>query len=142
MSQTGEKTAPVEDPGAFADLLNEKDPFPRTLGMRFTRVAPGRAEVELAVREEMLNFLGVTHGGVVFALADAAFGAASNAHGGTAMAIHAAIDYIRATGAGTVLTARAEEESRTGRLARYRVAVEDGEGRLVALFHGIAYLKK
>ncbi|MGQ9711899.1 MAG: PaaI family thioesterase [Desulfotomaculales bacterium] len=122
-------------------LLTDRNPFPRSLGIRLERVAPGYAEARMVVREDMLNFLGVTHGGVVFALADTVFGAASNAYGGTALAVHADISYIRATTAGTVLVARAVEESRGGRVAHFRVTVEDGEGNLVALFLGVAYLK-
>jgi acyl-CoA thioesterase len=137
-----EKTLLPEDTVQFIRGLIEKDSFPKALGIRFGRVAPGYAEATLTVQENMLNFAGVTHGGVVFTLADTVFGAASNAYGETALAIHANISYVRATGTGSVLTARAVEESRSGRLTHFRVTVEDGEGQLVALFHGVAYIKR
>ncbi|MEW6183349.1 MAG: hotdog fold thioesterase [Bacillota bacterium] len=121
--------------------LLENDVFPKWLGIRFGRVTPGYAEATLTVAEHMLNFAGVTHGGVVFALADTVFGLSSNAYGGTALAIHANISYLKATTAGDVLTARAVEESRKGRLTHIRVTVEDAGGEPVALFHGVAYIK-
>lgn len=121
--------------------LTEKDLFPKWLGIQFGRVSPGFAEATLTIREDMLNFIGVTHGGVVFALADTVFGLASNAYGGTALAINANISYIKATTVGDVLTARAIEESRSGRLTHIRVTVADAKGELVAIFHGVAYIK-
>lgn len=142
MSSKRPDTQVTEQTGDFYRALVAGDSFPKALGIEVTRLAPGFAEAALRVREEMLNFAGVTHGGVIFALADTVFGLASNAYGATALAIHADIDFLRATTTGAVLTARAVEESRGGRLTHYRVTVEDGEGHLVALFRGIAYIKK
>ena len=48
------------------------------LGMRLVADEPGRAVVELTVRPEHLNGHGITHGGIVFALADTAFAIACN----------------------------------------------------------------
>jgi len=45
----------------------------------------------------------------------------------------------RAFSAGEVLTARAEEESASNRLAFYRVAVRRQDGVVVALFRGTVY---
>lgn len=140
-----EKTKlPETGPGPSQQIrsLIGKDLFPKALGISFGRVAPGYAEATLTIQEDMLNFAGVTHGGVIFALADTVFGAASNAYGETALAIHADISFLRATKAGDVLTARAVEESRSGRLAHVRVTVADAGGRLVALFQGVAYIRQ
>jgi len=122
--------------------LVEKDSFPMALGVSFGHIGPGYAEAALTIREDMLNFAGVTHGGVIFALADTVFGAASNAYGETALAIHADISFLRATKTGDVLTARAVEAFRRGRLTHVRVTVADAGGRLVALFQGVAYIKQ
>lgn len=126
----------------FIRRMVSADAFPKRLGIRFGRVAPGYAEATLTVEEGMLNFMGLTHGGVIFSLADTVFGAASNACGQASLAVHADISFLQATTAGAVLTARAVEESRSRRVAHYRVTVEDEQGRLVAVFHGVAYLKK
>lgn len=142
MSHENKKPLLPEGTDCFARSLAGKDLLSRALGIRFGRVGPGYAEATLTVEEHRLNFLGVTHGGIVFTLADAVFGVASNAYGATALAVHADISFMQATTAGAVLTARAVEESRSGRLTHFRVTVEDGEGRLIALFHGVAYIKK
>lgn len=139
-----EKITPPEavETDRFIRSLVEKDLFPKALGITFGRVAPGYAEATLTITEDMLNFAGVTHGGVIFALADTVFGAASNAYGETALAIHADISYLRATTTGDVLTARAVEESRSGRLTHVRVTVTEADGQPVALFQGVAYIKQ
>ena len=56
-----------------------KDPFARKLGARFEAIRPGYSRVVLKVADDMINFHGMTHGGVIFALGDMAFAAAGNA---------------------------------------------------------------
>ncbi|RJQ32303.1 MAG: hydroxyphenylacetyl-CoA thioesterase PaaI [Peptococcaceae bacterium] len=119
-----------------------RDSFAGFMGIKLLDLKPGYARTMLTVREEMLNFHGVTHGGAVFALADAAFAAASNSHGQTALALNVSIAFLKATGAGETLTATASEENRTPGTALYRVLVEDESGELVALAQGIVYRKK
>lgn len=134
----------VKTPAQTKELIERMvsaDAFPRTLGIHFGRVSPGYAEATLTIDAGMLNFAGLTHGGVIFSLADTVFGAAGNAHGRVSLAIHADISFLQPTGSGAVLTARAVEESRSRRVGHYRVTVEDERGRLIAVFHGVAYIK-
>ena len=56
-----------------------------TLGIAFRAGGPGRAEVAMTVDARHLNFNGGCHGGAIFALADTAFGLASNSHGPVAV---------------------------------------------------------
>ena len=78
----------------------------------------------LTVGDAHLNFNGTCHGGVIFALADTAFGLASNSHGMIAAGIDAHITYHVAAQAGDTLTATATEVSRTRKLAVYRIDVD------------------
>lgn len=125
----------------FVRRMVSVDAFPKKLGIRFGRIAPGYAEAVLTIDDSLLNSLGMTHGGVIFSLADTAFGAAGNTHGRVSVAIHADVSFLQPTGAGAVLTARAVEESRSRRIAHYRVTVEDEQDRLIAVFHGVGYIK-
>jgi acyl-CoA thioesterase len=100
----------------------------------------GRAEVRLTLQPEHLNFNGSCHGGVVFALADTAFGLASNSHGQVAAGIDAHITYQRAAAAGDTLVARALEVSRSKRLAVYRVDVSGRHAQAISSFTGTVYL--
>ena len=120
--------------------LAARDPLMRLLGIECVGGGPGRATVSLAVREHHLNFNGTCHGGVTFALADAAFGLASNSHGVIAAAIDAHVTYQVAVKPGDTLTATAVEASRTRKLGVYRIDVTRQDGALVSTFTGTVYI--
>lgn len=116
------------------------DPFVRSLGIEYAGGGFGRAAVSLKVRRDHLNFNGTCHGGVIFALADTAFGLASNSHGAVAAGIDAHITYQVAVQAGDVLTANAIEITRSRRLGVYRVDVTRADGTPVSSFTGTVYV--
>jgi acyl-CoA thioesterase len=117
-----------------------RDPFARALGIHCTEAGAGRAVATLTIGEPHLNFNGACHGGVIFALADTAFGLASNSHGMVAVGIDAHITYHVAAQKGDTLTATAVEVSRARRIAVYRIDVARGDGTLVASFTGTVYV--
>ena len=120
--------------------LAAADPFARAAGIVCTHAGLGEAEVRLTLRPDQLNFNGSCHGGVIFALADTAFGLASNSRGAVAAGIDAHITYQQAAQAGDTLVARAHEVSRGRRLAVYRVDVARADGRAISSFTGTVYL--
>ena len=117
----------------------------KTLGITFRSGGPGRAEVAMTVDARHLNFNGGGHGGAIFALADSAFGLASNSHGPVASGIAAHITYQAAVAAGDTLVARASEAQRSRRIGVYRIDVvrEEGGGEETAVssFTGTVYVK-
>lgn len=115
------------------------DAFSHWLGVEVAEVQPRRAVCRMTVRPEMLNGFGVSHGGVVFSLADSAFAFACNTHGRVTVSIENSITYPAPVQAGDVLTAVAEEETASRRLSYYTVRVHNQEQRLVASFRGTAY---
>ncbi|WP_135854471.1 hydroxyphenylacetyl-CoA thioesterase PaaI [Halorussus salinus] len=115
------------------------DPFCETLGVELTDLEPGTATTQLTVTEDLLNFHGTPHGGAVYSLADAAFAAASNGEGDTALALETNISYFEAVEVGETLTAEAERVHERGRTASYRVAVTDERDDEVAAFRGRVY---
>jgi acyl-CoA thioesterase len=115
-----------------------KDAFSQWLGITLVDVRPHAVTARLTVRDDMLNGFGVCHGGVTFSLADSALAFASNTHGRVTVSIENAITYPKRISAGDVLTAIAEEESATNRLAFYRVTVSRSAD-VVALFRGTVY---
>lgn len=121
--------------------LAASDPFVRSLGITCTEAGEGAATVTMTLRDEHLNFMGSCHGGVIFALADTAFGLAANSHGKTAAGIDAHITYQNGARAGDVLAASATEVSRSRKLAFYRVDVRRGDGAVVSSFTGTVYVK-
>ncbi|MBN1977847.1 MAG: hydroxyphenylacetyl-CoA thioesterase PaaI [Anaerolineae bacterium] len=120
----------------------EQDPFARFLGIELLELCEGYSKTTLVVKDHMLNFHGLPHGGVIFSLADAAFAAACNSYGQVAVALHVDISFLDAVEVGTRLVAEAAEEHLGGRTGLYRLAVTREDGALVALAHGTAYRKK
>ena len=96
--------------------------------------------MEMTVGDEHLNFLGVTHGGAVFSLADCAFSLASNAAGARAVAIDTHLVLTGGSKVGDVLTAVAEEAARGRTLGTYRITVSRGDARVIGLFTGTVHV--
>jgi len=116
-----------------------QDSFARLLGIEVIELGKGHAEATMTVREDMLNFLGLPHGGAIFSLADAAFAAASNSHGQRAMALNVNISYLAATRPGQRLHAQAREEKLGRRTALYTIRISDEECQTIAVCQGLAY---
>jgi LAO/AO transport system ATPase/phenylacetic acid degradation protein PaaD len=129
-----------EDVATRVKRLASEDPFVNWLGITCTEAGPGFATVQLVLHAHHLNFNGSCHGGVTFALADTAFGLASNSHGVLAAGIDAHITYQQAAKEGDTLIAKAVEVSRARKLAVYRVDVTRGDGAAVSSFTGTVYV--
>jgi len=106
--------------------------------MELVDLAPGRATARMRVNPSHRNAFGMVHGGAIFSLADYVFQAASNSHGVLAVAVQAAISFVKAPRSST-LHAEAEEVSCTRRLATYLIRVTEDGGGLVAQFQGTVY---
>ncbi|WP_265109823.1 hydroxyphenylacetyl-CoA thioesterase PaaI [Halosolutus halophilus] len=117
----------------------ESDPYCETLGIDLVDLKPGVARTRLEITDDLTNFHGTPHGGAIYSLADAAFAAASNADGETAVALETNISYLEAVEVGTVLTATAEETHDGGRTAEFEVVVTDEDDDRVATFRGRVY---
>jgi uncharacterized protein (TIGR00369 family) len=65
----------VLNPPSLAEAVNAKG-FSHAAGFRIIDVEPGRAEVALTRRDDLVQFFGHFHGGVITALADQAAGIA------------------------------------------------------------------
>lgn len=120
--------------------LAAADPYLSATGITCVRGGAGEAQVQITLRPEHLSFNGTCHGGIIFALADTAFGLAANSHGLVAAGIDAHIAYQHAAQAGETLAAQAREISRSRKLAVYRVDVTRSDGRPIASFTGTVYI--
>jgi len=118
------------------------DPYAKAQGFDLVEVTDDAVVVSLTVRPDQVNFLGGTHGGVLFSLADCAFSLASNAHGDPAVAIDTHLAITAGSDVGETLTATVHEMTRGRSLATYRVDVERSDGRTVALFTGTVFIRR
>ncbi|MBF0426498.1 MAG: hotdog fold thioesterase [Magnetococcales bacterium] len=129
----------IERARRIAQWMIDAGSFATFLGIQVEEAAPGYCRAALLVREDMLNPLRLTHGGVTFTLADFAFGVACNSHGRATLGLSTTIAYPASSRAGDRLLAEAREESRGNRTGLYRVEVRRGDGTLVGLFQGTAF---
>lgn len=119
-----------------AVAMIERDRASAALGMQVLRSQPGEAVVTMRIRDDMLNGFDVTHGGIVFALADTAFAIACNEDEQITLAAGADITFLKPTTAGQTLTATASVRAKSGRTGLYDVSVTDEAGEAVAEFRG------
>ena len=116
--------------------MMKRDRASASLGMVVERDDFGHAIVSMPLRDDMMNGHDVTHGGLVFALADTAFAIACNDDVVVTLAAGADITFLKATKAGQTLTATAVERVSRGRTGLYDVQVVDETGDVVAEFRG------
>ena len=118
------------------DHMFANDAASKLLGMKIISVTPGRAELAMHVRTDMVNGHGMCHGGFIFSLADSAFAFACNSHNHVTVASACTIDFIRPVQVGDQLRATAVERALAGRTGVYDIAVANERGETVALFRG------
>ncbi|CAG0959516.1 acyl-CoA thioesterase [Burkholderiales bacterium] len=122
-----------------ADAMYERDRASIALGIRVESCAPGRAELSMGVRGDMLNGHAICHGGFIFTLADSAFAYACNSYNLVTVASGCSIDFLAPAREGDVLTARGVERSTSGRTGVYDIEVTNQRGEKIALFRGKSY---
>ena len=116
----------------------KEDYFRESLGIQILEVRDGYSKMSLKISKEHTNFVGFTHGAVLFALADCAFAEAVNFGDKQAVAVQVSINYLRPTSEGDVLIAEATTVSDGKTLALCNVVVKKEE-KNIAFFSGLAY---
>lgn len=126
-------------PTRASDVMHKTDAAARMLGMVIERSDPGDALVSMVLRDDMMNGFGITHGGLVFTLADTAFAYACNEDEHVTVAQGAEISFLASSRAGQALTAHARRVVRNGRNGIYDVTVTSDDGTRIAEFRGRSF---
>ena len=127
---------------ATANSMYARDHATQALGIKIMAIKPGLASMQMVVQKTMLNGHQTCHGGYIFTLADSAFAFACNSYNIQAVAAGCSIEYLAPAYEHDVLTAEAQEQSRTGRTGIYDVAVMNQDGKKIALFRGKSHQLK
>ncbi|MCK5836646.1 MAG: hotdog fold thioesterase [Desulfobacula sp.] len=121
----------------------QKDAFARYLGATVEIIEPGHSRVSLTITDDMTNFHGTTHGGIIFSISDMAFAAACNSHGKVAVALNVSICFLKPSYSGDHLVAEATEDHNGRRTALYHINIyNQTTGELIAKSQDQAYRKK
>src|SRR5215475_14456425 len=121
-----------------ADTMLSREGTGPAWGLVIEDAREGYARVRMEVRPDMVNGHAITHGGMIFSLADSAFAYACNSRNETTVAQSATISFLAASKLGDVLVAEAQELSRAGRSGVYQISVRTSEGGVVAEFTGLS----
>lgn len=117
----------------------ENDPFSQWMGVKVLEVREGYCKITCPVKEEMLNGFKVTHGGILFSLADSALAFSSATYGRVALAIDNNISFLKKTTAGDTITAESECISLTHKTGVFQIRITNSDDELVALMKGTVY---
>lgn len=134
MSQPGYAEIPTELRARI-----QSDPWARSLGIEYLDLRKGYCRVSLTLQSHMVNFQGYPHGGVIFSLADVAFGAACNSHGQPSVALNVTISYLAAVKPGSRLIAEGKARKQGHRAGFYDITVTTDDGTPVAAIHCVSH---
>ena len=119
--------------------MMENDLFSLWLGIEVLEVKEGYSKIKMTVRNEMINGLGVVHGGITFSLADSAFAFACNNRNNLSVALDTSINFIKPVHPGDVLIAEARELHNGKSTGLYHISVSNQKEHIVAMFKGTCF---
>ncbi len=106
----------------------EESPLAKALGIEYTQFEPGRAAARLPASAQLPNFLGYTHTGALFALAEQVMAASANTLGYVGLPLNCEVHFIKGADPCVEATATARVVDTQGRIARVLVEVlQDGK---------------
>lgn len=128
-------TLPID----VVNFIKEKDLFSQWLGIEIIEIKEGYSKTKMIVRKEMINGLGVVHGGVTFSLADSTFAFACNNRNNLSLALDTSINFLKPVHVGDVLIAEAIEMHNGRSTGLYQITVYNQEDQVVAIFKGTCF---
>jgi acyl-CoA thioesterase len=117
----------------------EHDQFSKWLGIELIDIREGYSKIAMQVRNEMLNGLGIVHGGIAFSLADSAFAFACNNRNQLSVALDTSINFTKAVNPGDTLTAEANELHNGKSTGLYLITITNQHNETVAHFKGTCF---
>jgi acyl-CoA thioesterase len=117
------------------------DPYMNFLGITIDIMEAGHARCSVTITQDMLNFHGMVHGGLVFSLADVAFSIAANYDYLPSYALDVSGSFIQTAHVGDRITADAQIIHTTKRTGVYRMDVRHAS-TLIATFNGTVFRKR
>lgn len=128
-----------EDLAALRRAL-EAAPLAQALSIKFTEFEPGRATARLPGTAQLPNFLGYTHTGALFTLAEQTMAAVANSLGHVGLPLNCDIQYLRAADPAKDVIATARVIDTQGRIARVLVELTQ-EGEKLAMVTEMVFLR-
>lgn len=119
--------------------MMKDDLFSQWLGIQIIEIKEGYSKIKMSVRKEMINGLGIVHGGVAFSLSDTAFAFACNSRNNLSVALDTSINFLKPVQPGDELTAEAKEIHNGKSTGLYHITITNQHNHIVALFKGTCF---
>jgi acyl-CoA thioesterase len=129
----------IETAKQVVDHMMKNDLFSQWLGIEVLDIKEGYSKIKMAVRKEMINGLGIVHGGIPFSLADSAFAFACNNRNTLSVALDTSINFIKPVHIDDILTAEAKELHNGRSTGLYHITITNQKEHIVALFKGTCF---
>lgn len=123
----------------IAQQIINDDQFGQWLGIELNEVGEGYCKISMRIRPEMINAVGIVHGGIPFSIADSAFAIASNNHNNLSVSLEASINFIVPIKMGDTLTAHAIEVHNGQSTGFYQVTIYNQLHKTMAVFKGTCF---
>lgn len=124
---------------SVAQKVFEQDLFSQWLGIELLEIKEGYSKIAMTVRSEMLNGLGIVHGGIAFSLADSAFAFACNNRNNLSVALDTSINFLKPVHVGDRLVAIATEIHNGKSTGLYQISISNQDQAVVAIFKGTCF---
>ena len=119
--------------------MTENDLFSKWLGIKILEIEEGYSKTSMEIREEMINGLGIVHGGIAFSLADSTFAFACNNRNNLSVALDTSINFLKPVHVGDTLTAEAKEIHNGKTTGLYHITIFNQRDHMVAVFKGTCF---
>lgn len=116
-------------------LVNQSDGYARHSHVTITHMEPGGAEGVLDLAPEVLNPMGIVHGGCLATLADTVTGAAAHSTGLKCVTLNCTMNYLRpAVGRQIFCKAKVQKSGRTIQVCEAVLTNDQGEAVATGTF--------
>lgn len=119
--------------------MMENDAFSQWMGVEVHEVREGFCRISCRITDKMTNGFGVSHGGILFSLADSALAFSASSYGRVSLAIDNSVSFTRKSEAGETITATSECLNLTGRTGTFQVKIMNEKEQLLAVMKGTVY---
>lgn len=120
-------------------MLNN-DPFSQWMGVELEDVREGYCRISCSVSKNMINGFAVTHGGILFSIADTALAFATSTYGYAAYSVDHSISFISKSNENDILTATANCIHRGRNTAVTEVKIVNESEKLLAFLKGTSFI--
>jgi acyl-CoA thioesterase len=115
------------------------DLFSQWLGVEIIAIKEGYSKILLRIRPEMINAIGIAHGGIVFSLADTALALACNGRNKASVTLESAINFIKPVHKNDIITAETTEIHNGQSTGLYQITLTNQAAEKVAVFKGTCF---